>query len=146
MLTRVCQIMAALRRIELGLLMPEICRAQHISSATFDNWRAMFRRRGHLHDGAQEGDRRREAQPQEDVSGREVQTRKSLLSNLQKCSMGGSRAGDDQTAITKAWRSYYSAGMRVAHHQLVKGLCTTNHSATTNRAPSLNSILCQRGD
>ena len=36
------QIMAALKRVEAGLLVPEICRELGISTATFYKWRAKF--------------------------------------------------------------------------------------------------------
>lgn len=36
------QIMAALKRVESGLPMPEICRELGISTATFCKWRAKF--------------------------------------------------------------------------------------------------------
>lgn len=36
------QIMAALKRAEVGLPVPEICRELGISSATFYKWRAKF--------------------------------------------------------------------------------------------------------
>ena len=36
------QIMAALKRVEVGLPVPEICRELGISSATFYKWRAKF--------------------------------------------------------------------------------------------------------
>ena len=36
------QIMAALKRVEAGLSVPEICRELGISSATFYKWRAKF--------------------------------------------------------------------------------------------------------
>ena len=36
------QIMAALKRVEAGLAVPEICRELGISSATFYKWRAQF--------------------------------------------------------------------------------------------------------
>jgi putative transposase len=36
------QIMAALKRVEAGLPVPEICRELGISSATFYKWRAKF--------------------------------------------------------------------------------------------------------
>ena len=36
------QIMAALKRVEAGLPVPEICRELGISSATFYKWRARF--------------------------------------------------------------------------------------------------------
>lgn len=36
------QIMAALKRVEVGLAVPELCRDLGISSATFYKWRAKF--------------------------------------------------------------------------------------------------------
>ena len=36
------QIMAALKRVEAGLAVPEICRELGVSSATFYKWRAKF--------------------------------------------------------------------------------------------------------
>jgi putative transposase len=36
------QIMAALKRVEAGLAVPEVCREMGISSATFYKWRAKY--------------------------------------------------------------------------------------------------------
>ena len=54
-------IMAVLKRVEGGLLVPEICLELCISSATFYKWRAKFG--GGLHGGTHEGARRQESAP-----------------------------------------------------------------------------------
>jgi putative transposase len=61
------QIMAALKRVQAGLPVPDICRELCISSATFYKWRAKFGGMDTIHDGPYEGARGREPAPQENV-------------------------------------------------------------------------------
>ena len=53
-------IMAALKCIEAGLPVPEMCRELRFSSATFCKWRAKFGSMSTIPRGAREGARRRE--------------------------------------------------------------------------------------
>jgi len=52
--------MAALKCIEAGLPVPEMCRELRFSSATFCKWRAKFGSMSTIPRGAREGARRRE--------------------------------------------------------------------------------------
>ncbi len=49
------QISEALKRLEAGLAVPELCRAMGISFATFYKWRSKFGGMDTIDDGAYEG-------------------------------------------------------------------------------------------
>ena len=48
------KIMDALKRVEAGLAVPEVCRELGISTATCYKWRAKYGRYGYLNDGSHE--------------------------------------------------------------------------------------------
>ena len=62
------QIIDAVKRVESGIGVPDICRELGVSSATFYKWRAKYRRHGCVHDVSHERARRRKPAPEEDVS------------------------------------------------------------------------------
>ena len=55
------QIMDALKRVEVGLPVPDLCREVGISTATFYKWRAKFAGMDTIDDGSHEGARRGES-------------------------------------------------------------------------------------
>jgi transposase-like protein len=58
------QIMDALKRVEAGLAVPDLCRELGVSVATIYKWRSKLRWDGHFDDGTHERARRGEPTPQ----------------------------------------------------------------------------------
>jgi len=112
------QIMAALKRIEVGLPVPEICRELGISTATFYKWRAKF--------GGMDTSMITRMKELEDENRRlkkmyleEKLKAEKPTSTSQKSSPAVSQARDGQRGCASAWACHTGCLCRVLHQRVL---------------------------